>query len=259
MASVQGWPPDALVRTYPVLEIFGPVIQGEGPVAGKVTHFVRFGLCDYRCSWCDSMFAVDPAQVRTHATRLDTKRIVEHVGRLTPSAPWVTLSGGNPVIHDLEMLVDELQGVLGMDVAVETQGSKWSDWLYDVDMLVVSPKPPSSGMVSKAHRQQTEHFMRRAERLDPSRRAIKIVVFDETDLDWADGFMVEWPWAKLYLSVGTDPPEVPPGLPAEPIAITRRKVCDRYRWLGERVPYLTSEVTICPQLHVLAYGHQRGV
>jgi len=58
------------LRTIPVLEIFGPVIQGEGPLAGQVSHFVRLGLCDYRCSWCDSMFAVDPAQVKEHAERL---------------------------------------------------------------------------------------------------------------------------------------------------------------------------------------------
>ena len=55
-------------RGYPVIEIFGPTIQGEGSEAGLATHFIRVGGCDYRCSWCDTMYAVDPAAVRANAT-----------------------------------------------------------------------------------------------------------------------------------------------------------------------------------------------
>ena len=47
-----------------VVEVFGPTVQGEGPYAGRVCHFLRLGGCDYRCSWCDTPYAVDPAQVR---------------------------------------------------------------------------------------------------------------------------------------------------------------------------------------------------
>ena len=43
-----------------ISEIYGPVIQGEGAVIGKPTVFVRTGGCDYRCSWCDSPYAVLP-------------------------------------------------------------------------------------------------------------------------------------------------------------------------------------------------------
>ena len=42
-----------------VSEIFGPTIQGEGALIGLPTVFVRTGGCDYRCSWCDSLHAVD--------------------------------------------------------------------------------------------------------------------------------------------------------------------------------------------------------
>lgn len=243
-----------LVRTFPVMEVFGPVIQGEGPVAGQVTHFIRLGLCDYRCSWCDSMFAVEPALVKAHGERLSTRQILERVEQLGP-APWVTLSGGNPAVHELGTLVDELQLYAGVTVAVETQGSRWRDWLAEVDMLIVSPKPPSSGMATPKHIAETERFMLKAEQvLATHRRAVKIVVFDGDDLEWADDFMVQHPWPGLYLSVGTDPPE-----PGETLEATRAGVCERYRWLCERAPHLRSEVTVLPQLHVLAYGHQRGV
>ena len=44
-----------------IAEVFGPTIQGEGALIGEPTVFVRTGGCDYRCAWCDSMHAVDPA------------------------------------------------------------------------------------------------------------------------------------------------------------------------------------------------------
>jgi organic radical activating enzyme len=36
-----------------LVEIFSSV-QGEGPYVGTSTLFVRFGVCDLRCRWCDS-------------------------------------------------------------------------------------------------------------------------------------------------------------------------------------------------------------
>jgi 7-carboxy-7-deazaguanine synthase len=41
-----------------ISEIFGPTIQGEGPLIGRPTVFVRTAGCDYRCTWCDTLYAV---------------------------------------------------------------------------------------------------------------------------------------------------------------------------------------------------------
>ena len=49
------------MSTIRVSEIFGPTIQGEGALIGQPTIFVRTGGCDYRCSWCGTMHAVDSA------------------------------------------------------------------------------------------------------------------------------------------------------------------------------------------------------
>ncbi|MBO1911807.1 7-carboxy-7-deazaguanine synthase QueE, partial [Microvirga sp. 3-52] len=43
----------------PVMEVFGPTIQGEGMVMGQKTMFVRTAGCDYSCAWCDSSFTWD--------------------------------------------------------------------------------------------------------------------------------------------------------------------------------------------------------
>lgn len=39
-----------MAKKAPVMEIFGPTIQGEGIVTGRKTMFVRTGGCDYSCA-----------------------------------------------------------------------------------------------------------------------------------------------------------------------------------------------------------------
>ena len=69
------------------------------------------------------------------------------VARLSGDRPiMVTLSGGNPAIQPLGPLIAEGHA-RGYRFALETQGSIARDWFADLDMLVLSPKPPSSGMV----------------------------------------------------------------------------------------------------------------
>lgn len=251
-------------RTFPVVEVFGPTIQGEGPLAGLSTHFVRFGLCDFRCSWCDSMFAVDPVLVKEHAEQLTSAAIAERVAALGGQPAWVTLSGGNPAMHKLERFVDDLHA-LDLLVAVETQGSVWNDWLYTVQQLIVSPKPPSSGMVSAKHTQQLERFLDRANGV--RHVACKIVVFDDDDYEWArdtfDYVRSNVRGTELFLSVGTDIPNVLPEIAALTVSTeqARHDIGVRMAWLYEKVAAdpAMRDVRVFPQLHVLAWGHARAV
>jgi 7-carboxy-7-deazaguanine synthase len=234
----------------PVIEIFGPTIQGEGPDAGRSAYFVRFGGCDFRCSWCDSMYAVDPAEVRANAEYLEPVDILARVRGLQDGPDLVVLSGGNPALLDLGPLIETLHEA-GFQVAVETQGSRWKDWLRKVDRIVVSPKGPSSGMDSAQHRESLERFMKQAE---GSAWALKAVIFDETDLEHARWLIATWPSMPLYLSAGTDV-----GLEEEGEVF--RRLRDRLRWLSEAVatdPGL-RHARVRMQQHVLTWGTRRGV
>lgn len=253
MSETLGLPvlPATSQRKVPVVETFGPTIQGEGPLAGVPTYFVRFGLCDYRCSWCDSMYAVDPVTVKANAERMSAEEVCQVLSALPPGPRWVTLSGGNPAIHDLSLLVSMLR-TRGLRVAVETQASKFPTWLESVDMLVASPKPPSSGMVTPEHTSETTAFLDWANRrIRQDRRALKIVVFDSDDLDWAIDMVEANPHWDVWLSVGTP---VPDDQPTE-------EILDRFAWLAERVANdgRLRDVRVLPQLHVLAWGQVRGV
>ena len=130
----------------PVMEIFGPTIQGEGMVIGQKTMFVRTAGCDYSCSWCDSAFTWDGSG-KEQIKQMTAEEIWAELKRLGGDGfSFVTISGGNPALlkqlNELIALLKENEITIG----IETQGSRWQDWFYDIDELTISPKPPSSGM-----------------------------------------------------------------------------------------------------------------
>jgi 7-carboxy-7-deazaguanine synthase len=259
----------SLELRWPVVEIFGPTIQGEGVDQGVVAHFVRFGGCDFRCTWCDTPHAVLPEEVRANATKMSAHDIAEDLGQRS-AAPWVILTGGNPALHDLEQLVDELHDC-GFLVAVETQGSRWREWMRKLDRVCVSPKPPSS-LEPKA--QGVGAFQRFLEegmkaRLDGKREFewlfLKVVVFNDEDLDYAERVRSQLSDAMLYLSAGNDAGRTvgnPKRHDTRKLSGIRRDLCDQYWWLVEEIfkrPRLCqSDVVVQAQMHVLAWGNQKG-
>jgi 7-carboxy-7-deazaguanine synthase len=226
----------------PVIEIFGPTVQGEGRMVGMPCYFIRLGGCDYRCSWCDSMFAVEPAQVRVNAIHMTPQAILDTLAELPGRPEWIIISGGNPALHRLEPLIRLLHSV-GYLVAIETQGSIYKPWFDELDLLTVSPKPPSSGMVT---------VWETLDKVVGSHTAvdIKVVVFTTADRAYAKTVRRAYPGERMYLSTGT--------LVG---TSTRDDLLDRMRDMTEwvlRDPDMTG-VGVGWQLHVGLWGHSRGV
>jgi len=235
-------------RTYPVVEVFGPTVQGEGPHAGRVVSFVRLGGCDFDCSWCDSPHAVKPDLVK-QAERLTAPEIVERL----PDTQTVILSGGNPALHHATDLANYLI-FSGRDFHVETQGTIWRDWLADATLLVVSPKPPSSGMAGAARDRLPVFLSHWREHASGPDLVLKFVVADQTDLDWALAVRDEVDEdheLPLYLSALT-----PPDAPLGDVAASYQNLCELVLANGVAQRH---EPVLLPQLHVIAWGHARGV
>jgi len=232
---------DTETRTFPVVEIFGPVLQGEGRMIGVQTLFVRFGYCDFRCSWCDSLYAVTPEVVQESAERLTEGAIRERLRALSAHTPWVTLSGGNPAMHDLGALVAGLHAE-GRRVAVETQGTVFRPWLRKCDVVTVSPKPPSSGMVTNYA--QLDRFAAL-----PSAN-LKVVVFDDADYAYAQDIHRRYPAVPFYVQVGNNVGED-----------DTASLLAKLDWLSARAlgDAAMADAVVLPQLHVLLYGNKRGV
>jgi 7-carboxy-7-deazaguanine synthase len=250
-------------KVFPVVEVFGPTIQGEGALAGSISHFIRFGGCDFSCRWCDSAHAVLAENVRK-LPKLTVTDIMQQVGTLMP-ADWVTISGGNPALHDLDKLVGSLNAA-GYRVAVETQGSKWKPWLARVDMLTISPKPPSSGMmnegldefVDEVYKYYGPHYDSHDTRRDQV--CFKVPCYDDTDLDFAERVHKLWPHVPFYISVVTEMGGLH-GNFAEGRIDDAGSLLARYNRIAESVlrrPDL-RDARVIPQLHYLLWGNITGV
>lgn len=229
-------------RALPTMEVFGATVQGEGSLVGVPVHFVRFGGCEYRCSFCDTMFAVLPEEVRKNKVMMTPSAIADALKELSGHPGWIVVSGGNPAIHDLTTLIDLLH-LEGYKVTIETQGSVYKKWFEQLDLLTVSPKPPSSDM--KTDWGKLDRVMKTEVPID-----LKVVIFTPEDREYARAVHLRYPKVPLYLSTGTFVG-----------TSTRDDLLDRMRTTVEwalRDPDM-GDVRHGLQLHVALWGHRRGV
>lgn len=247
------------LASFPVMEIFGPTIQGEGAIVGKMSHFVRTGGCGYKCSWCDSMHAVDAALIKANAEWLNATTVTDRLLKLN-RAEYVTITGGDPCMWDLDLLIRYLQSA-NFKVTVETQGQIWKSWLTRCDQVTVSPKPPSSGMTGK----MKMDILHKYQTMLGGRMSMKIVVFDETDFEFVRYMRKEFPQVDLFISAGTpQKAKVDASDLLEQATndeLTKKEILARMLWLTDKVfesPDLYN-VTVLPQLHVLLWGTKLGV
>ncbi|WP_017812796.1 7-carboxy-7-deazaguanine synthase QueE [Paenibacillus shenyangensis] len=257
--------------TIPVLEIFGPTVQGEGMVIGQKTMFVRTAGCDYRCSWCDSAFTWD-GSAKDQIRKLSAQDVYDELKAIGGDRfNHVTISGGNPA---LLVSIGELVQLLrqdGIRTAVETQGSRWQDWLLDINDVTISPKPPSSGMetnfeildsmIRKLRQNQINQMMQDIIYADSDEQApvdqsisLKVVIFDEADLKYAEQVHKRYPNVPFYMQTGN--PDVTSA--DDNIASS---LLHRYEWLIDQAMDMPAfnDARILPQLHTLVWGNKRGV
>lgn len=240
------------MKKIPVLELFGPTIQGEGMVIGQKTMFVRTAGCDYSCAWCDSAFTWDGSakdDIMLMTAEDIWNRLLETGG---DRFSHVTISGGNPaLLASLKELIDILKEN-GIESALETQGSRWQDWFYDISDLTISPKPPSSGMETDF--EKLDEIVHRLTE-NRSQFSLKVVVFDDFDLEYATRIHHRYPGVPFYIQTGN--PAVTEGDTAKLVSdllldyeTLIDKVCERKD---------LNNVRVLPQLHTLVWGNKRGV
>ncbi|MHD0398406.1 7-carboxy-7-deazaguanine synthase QueE [Staphylococcus simulans] len=233
----------------PVLEIFGPTIQGEGRVIGRKTMFVRTAGCDYRCSWCDSSFTWD-GSMKDDIQMMTAEEIYDRLYEIGGDRfNHVTISGGNPAlikgIQDLVNLFEEKH----IESALETQGSRFQPWMRQINDLTISPKPPSSGM--KPNLQILDEVIHQCVKATLN---LKVVVFDDADYEFAKQMHHRYPDLPFYLQVGN------PYLDDEVENHTTR-LLERYESLVDKVmqSHDMNQVYVLPQLHTLLWSNMKGV
>lgn len=234
----------------PVMEIFGPTIQGEGMVIGQKTMFVRTAGCDYACSWCDSSFTWDGSGKHL-IKQMEPEEIWTELKKLGGDGfSFVTISGGNPaLLKNLDGLITLLKQNQ-IKIALETQGSKWQDWFYEIDELTISPKPPSSGMSTNF-----DVLSNILDKVKNQHISLKVVVFDDQDYEYAKEVHKHYPTIPFFLQVGNDDSQTTDH------DYLVKKLLTKYTWLIDKVmaDCELKNVRVLPQLHTYVWGNKRGV
>lgn len=233
------------MRPLLISEVFGPTFQGEGPSTGRRAAFVRLGLCNLDCVWCDTPYTWDwtgkngPPQDRgalVHASAEDVADMVRARG-----VDLCVVTGGEPMLQQKQLgpLVRELVDH-GVGVEVETNGT-----IEPTDPAMrahcawnVSPKLSCSGC-------------------DPTRALIRDSLLAYRDLDAAWKFVV------------TDEAQLDEVQQlVDDLSIEGRRV-----WImpeGRTIlavlggmglladPVLARGWNLTPRLHVLLWGDERG-
>ncbi len=158
----------------PVMEHFY-TIQGEGFYQGKAAYFIRLGGCDVGCVWCD---VKDSWDADKHPV-MDVQSLVAAVTK-TP-AQIVVVTGGEPLMHDLDTLTKELK-TAGLQTNIETSGAYPLSGTWD--WICLSPKK----------------FKAPLPKVVPHANELKVIIFNKSDFEWAEKYaaMVS-AQCKLYL------------------------------------------------------------
>ncbi len=155
-----------------VSEIFYS-LQGEGPFVGYPTFFVRLYGCNLSCSWCDTPYARigDKFEVK------EIEEIIWQWKRNYPHIPFVTITGGEPLIQEESIKLIESFLSEGVRVVLETNGSLSIEGIPEEVVIVMDWKTPSSGMDS-FNKSENLKFLKKGD-------ALKFVIKDKEDFEWS--------------------------------------------------------------------------
>lgn len=164
-----------------ISEIFDS-IDGEGIRAGKLCTFIRVFGCNLRCSYCDSMYAVDRQYTDIEPREMSINEILSYVNR---DYRRVTITGGEPLLFPETIKLVNRLCEMDFEVNIETNGS--CDVVAFRDMIknnknlffTVDFKLPSSGEMYKMRLSNFESL--------ENHDVLKLVIGTEEDLSVAIG------------------------------------------------------------------------
>ena len=231
-------------------------VQGEGPLSGIPSVFIRLTGCNLRCSWkkpdgeivkCDTPHtSFEPEVYKVTASEI-VKEVLKHNCR------HVVITGGEPFLfNELYYLIGLLKAH-GKHISIETNGTKFHE--TPADLIVISQKLKSSGSLKEFE------FMHETKRFNleslknfftKNNSIFKFVINEERDVAEIKKIIkqlrretkvpIKDLCAKTYLM---------------PMGINEQDLADKMKMIFELCK--KYKVRYSDRLHVRAYGHQKGV
>lgn len=194
-------------KIQPILELYGPVPQSEGKLAGIPHLVVRTTGCTHRCKfkdggWCDTWYTSIHPQKGKY-TLQNIKDFFEKHNETN----HLMLTGGSPTMHPelcneiitlfKEIHISSIQttDMLGNPffqnsisngiVTIETEGSHFIKTDYKIDLVSISPKfsntIPNLGDITPEGKEVDEKFIEQHNKYRVNREAIKQMIEYHTD------------------------------------------------------------------------------
>lgn len=204
-------------------------IQGEGAQIGEPTVFLRLFACDLRCSWCDTMYAVEGNDFE----ELEIEEVFRKIEEL--GCRRICITGGEPLIQKKELipLVERLIDS-GYFIVLETSGHKKPPEIFNSASCIISMdcKCPGSGMHEKMDFQLFEDLKEKDQ--------LKFVIKDKVDYDYAKSILNRFNISAMVIF--------------QPVyGINIAELSDMI--LKDKL----NNVRVLPQLHKIIWGDKRGV
>eukprot|EP00741_Cyanophora_paradoxa_P015656 tig00020903_g15113.t1 len=209
-------------------------VQGEGPHVGRPSVFIRLGLCNLQCAWCDTkytwLFDEETLQrmrkeippERSHyltgidkpfsrAEEITKKSVDDLIGYVQAQrgAQAVVITGGEPLIQKQPLLplVQRLRKA-GYAIEFETNGTFSPSGIQEGVHFNVSPKLSSAGNPKQLDTLKPDILR---EFLSRESAVFKFVVRDMVDLKEVQAIArdISIPASRLYvMPEGTSPEQI---------------------------------------------------
>ena len=181
-----------------VSEIFRS-IEGEGLRTGQAAIFIRLHGCNLRCSYCDSMYAVEGKDFKSMSVE-EVFSAIEKL-RAETNTRCITLTGGEPLLHsEVEDLLTKLSES-NFSVNIETNGTVPCKWRLPGLFYTMDWKCKSSGMSSKMKMENMESL--------GGKDVLKFVVGSIDDLKEAESVVAQLSQSKSKKNAINDTYEMP--------------------------------------------------
>jgi 7-carboxy-7-deazaguanine synthase len=218
-------------------------IQGEGMLLGVPSVFIRTGVCNLRCTWCDTPYSSWQPDGRDVPLQAVVDQVLASGGR------HAVVTGGEPMIEPEVIELTERLKRHDLHITVETAGTVWKPVVCD--LMSISPKLANSIPVERdGGRWAAQHDRLRyqphvlKQLMSEYACQLKFVVTDEKDLDEIEA---------IVKHTGADRERVL----LMPEGTTSSVLAERSAWLAEVCK--ERRFRLSPRLHVLIWGDKRGV
>ena len=123
--------------------------QGEGPLSGSRTLFIRLQGCNQRCQWCDTKYAIGETMGTEYTAQDLFDKIKEFRVNQFDSFD-ICITGGEPLLQQMDPELREFVAWAGIHhrLTLETNGTVIPEtkFISCFDHISISPKLQATGM-----------------------------------------------------------------------------------------------------------------